>query len=138
MIEDYLNLPQVQFLIEHWYLLPVLFIIFAPLFVLIDNGIDWFKKPNSNVSPGNLLVNSDLVDISLIKEVGMLPTIKPCPFCDSDMVETGFGPQSHKGDNSIYVFCWNCSATGPERKSEYVAIYSWNCRPAKKIVPMKG
>jgi Lar family restriction alleviation protein len=53
--------------------------------------------------------------------------LQPCPFCgekEDGEIDTNTNPSG----TCHYVWCWNCEAQGPPRRTEGEAIEEWNKR----------
>jgi len=61
--------------------------------------------------------------------VNMSKELKSCPFCGStDLIDEGWLEQ-----DSYFVNCERCDATGPIAKSEKGARRLWNMRPLLNV-----
>lgn len=52
--------------------------------------------------------------------------IKPCPFCG------GKAYTIHSDSDTVYVECWECHASGPDKRTIEDAISCWNMIILKK------
>jgi len=57
-----------------------------------------------------------------------MPELLPCPFCGCQPTQTDIEQDSFCGDESYWVWCYNCDCRGPERETNEEAIGAWNNR----------